>query len=192
MTTTFYAFLWNVNVGAPGEQRLLLLRRAYSAATEVSILSAVLFLFLFCFNNVMYPPLLNVCVNGARESIERCLGILHGRSVLTRGRGVFLVVGLSVSQALELVQDSKATIFLVLELARGGELFDRIKVGRNVCTRYLCCWMYFSLLVSIPCTVIFFAEESLGVVLFRPPPPLPLPSPRRTVRGMHGASFGCV
>ena len=31
-------------------------------------------------------------------------------------------------QALELVQDSKATIFLVLELARGGELFDRIKV----------------------------------------------------------------
>lgn len=33
------------------------------------------------------------------------------------------------SKALELVQDSKATIFLVLELARGGELFDRIKVG---------------------------------------------------------------
>ena len=34
----------------------------------------------------------------------------------------------SPTQALELVQDSKATIFLVLELARGGELFDRIKV----------------------------------------------------------------
>lgn len=33
------------------------------------------------------------------------------------------------AQALELVQDSKATIFLVLELARGGELFDRIKVS---------------------------------------------------------------
>lgn len=35
-------------------------------------------------------------------------------------------------QALELVQDSKATIFLVLELARGGELFDRIKVRLQV------------------------------------------------------------
>lgn len=35
-------------------------------------------------------------------------------------------------QALELVQDSKATIFLVLELARGGELFDRIKVRIRV------------------------------------------------------------
>lgn len=35
-------------------------------------------------------------------------------------------------QALELVQDSKATIFLVLELARGGELFDRIKVRGDV------------------------------------------------------------
>lgn len=36
-----------------------------------------------------------------------------------------------VCQALELVQDSKATIFLVLELARGGELFDRIKVNNQ-------------------------------------------------------------
>lgn len=40
-----------------------------------------------------------------------------------------LLVGvLLFTQALEFVQDSKATIFLVLELARGGELFDRIKV----------------------------------------------------------------
>lgn len=29
------------------------------------------------------------------------------------------------------MQDSKATIFLVLELARGGELFDRIKVMKD-------------------------------------------------------------
>lgn len=72
-----------------------------------------------------------------RENVERCSGASHGRSFLTRGRrDCFLFVGFWVSQALELVQDSKATIFLVLELARGGELFDRIKVGRDACARY--------------------------------------------------------
>ncbi|KAG5178841.1 hypothetical protein JKP88DRAFT_350214 [Tribonema minus] len=35
---------------------------------------------------------------------------------------------LGLKDALELVQDTKATVFLVLELARGGELFDRIKI----------------------------------------------------------------
>ncbi len=34
---------------------------------------------------------------------------------------------LQLYEALELVQESKTTIFLVLELASGGELFDRIK-----------------------------------------------------------------
>ncbi|TMW60137.1 hypothetical protein Poli38472_000179 [Pythium oligandrum] len=35
---------------------------------------------------------------------------------------------LRLEEALELVQDSKCTTFLVLELAAGGELFDRIKL----------------------------------------------------------------
>ena len=38
---------------------------------------------------------------------------------------------LALKEALEFVQDSKATIFLVLELARGGELFDRIQIDRG-------------------------------------------------------------
>jgi serine/threonine protein kinase len=41
---------------------------------------------------------------------------------------------LALKEALELVQDSKAIIFLVLELARGGELFDRIKVSTTACS----------------------------------------------------------
>ncbi len=32
---------------------------------------------------------------------------------------------------LELLNDSKSTIFLVLELAMGGELFDRIEIDRG-------------------------------------------------------------
>ena len=35
---------------------------------------------------------------------------------------------LGLHEVLELVNDSKTTIFLVLEMANGGELFDRIKV----------------------------------------------------------------
>lgn len=34
-----------------------------------------------------------------------------------------------LSEVLELIQDSKSTLFLVLELVTGGELFDRIKIG---------------------------------------------------------------
>jgi serine/threonine protein kinase len=36
---------------------------------------------------------------------------------------------IKLHEVLELIQDSKSTLFLVLELVTGGELFDRIKIG---------------------------------------------------------------
>ncbi|CEG45352.1 camk camkl protein kinase [Plasmopara halstedii] len=53
---------------------------------------------------------------------------------------------LRLDEALELVQDSKCTTFLVLELAGGGELFDRIKLdcGTNEDTARV----YFNQLIS--------------------------------------------
>mmetsp|Transcript_29367 Transcript_29367/g.37879 ORF Transcript_29367/g.37879 Transcript_29367/m.37879 type:complete len:626 (+) Transcript_29367:130-2007(+) len=39
------------------------------------------------------------------------------------------VVGLK--EVLEYIQDSKTTLFLVLEMVTGGELFDRIKIGKG-------------------------------------------------------------
>lgn len=38
---------------------------------------------------------------------------------------------LKLDEVLELVQDTKSTIFLILELAAGGELFDRIQIDRG-------------------------------------------------------------
>jgi len=38
---------------------------------------------------------------------------------------------ISLFEVLEYVQDSKSTLFLSLELVSGGELFDRIKIGRG-------------------------------------------------------------
>jgi serine/threonine protein kinase len=51
-----------------------------------------------------------------------------------------------LEQVLELVQDSKCTIFLVLELADGGELFDRIKVDCG--TREDNARLYFNQLIA--------------------------------------------
>ena len=40
-----------------------------------------------------------------------------------------LTAWLGLAQVLEYVQDSKSTLFLVLELVTGSELFDRVKVS---------------------------------------------------------------
>ncbi|KAG7388744.1 hypothetical protein PHYBOEH_007697 [Phytophthora boehmeriae] len=55
-----------------------------------------------------------------RRSLHREISNMSG---LERHENV-----LRLDEALELVQDSKCTTFLVLELAGGGELFDRIKL----------------------------------------------------------------
>eukprot|EP00753_Platysulcus_tardus_P013326 PLAT3662.20.p1 GENE.PLAT3662.20~~PLAT3662.20.p1 ORF type:complete len:464 (+),score=217.40 PLAT3662.20:149-1540(+) len=59
----------------------------------------------------------------ARASIYR---EIHSMSKLGRHENV-----LALDAVLEYVQDSKSTIFLVLELAGGGELFDRIKIDEG-------------------------------------------------------------
>ena len=38
---------------------------------------------------------------------------------------------IKLEAVLELIQESKSTLFLVLELANGGELFDRIKIDQG-------------------------------------------------------------
>ena len=62
----------------------------------------------------------------ARRSVYR---EISNMAKLGEGRGHPNVLGLH--EVLELVQDSVTTIFLVLEMANGGELFDRIKVDQG-------------------------------------------------------------
>lgn len=64
----------------------------------------------------------------ARRSVGREIASM---SALERHRNV-----LALFEVLELVQDSKATLFLVLEMAAGGELFDRIKVDEGTDERH--------------------------------------------------------
>ena len=39
-------------------------------------------------------------------------------------------------EVLELVQDSKTTLFLVMEMVTGGELFERMKNGHGMSERF--------------------------------------------------------
>uniref|UniRef100_M4B869 non-specific serine/threonine protein kinase n=1 Tax=Hyaloperonospora arabidopsidis (strain Emoy2) TaxID=559515 RepID=M4B869_HYAAE len=73
-----------------------------------------------------------------RRSIHREISNMSG---LERHENV-----LCLDEALELVQDSKCTTFLVLELAGGGELFDRIKLDSG--TDEESARMYFRQLIS--------------------------------------------
>jgi len=56
-------------------------------------------------------------------------GIFHEIENMSHIKGHTNV--LELHKVLELVQDSKSTLFLVLELAGGGELFDRIKIDEG-------------------------------------------------------------
>lgn len=62
------------------------------------------------------------------------LKFLKSRQMVCREMSNMAQVGehpniVSLLEVLELVQDSKTTLFLVLELVNGGELFDRLKAG---------------------------------------------------------------
>lgn len=64
---------------------------------------------------------------------------LRNRSSICREMSNMLLIGehpniIDLCEVLELIQDSKTTLFLVLELASGGMLFDRIKYSNAVST----------------------------------------------------------
>eukprot|EP00602_Paraphysomonas_sp_CaronLab_P000467 CAMPEP_0185017782 /NCGR_PEP_ID=MMETSP1103-20130426/674_1 /TAXON_ID=36769 /ORGANISM="Paraphysomonas bandaiensis, Strain Caron Lab Isolate" /LENGTH=630 /DNA_ID=CAMNT_0027547349 /DNA_START=21 /DNA_END=1910 /DNA_ORIENTATION=- len=61
---------------------------------------------------------------------------LRSRQNICREMGSMMQIGehqniIKLYEVLELVQDSKTTLFLVLELVTGGEMFDRIKSGHG-------------------------------------------------------------
>ena len=87
----------------------------------------------------------------ARSSVYReirTMGKLSMRSAspITGGASGGHQNVLQLEEVLELVQDSKSTLFLVLELASGGELFDRIRVDEG-CTETVA-RSYFNQLLS--------------------------------------------
>ncbi|OQR94151.1 serine/threonine protein kinase [Achlya hypogyna] len=63
----------------------------------------------------------------ARKTIYREIALMHRLTGHSLGGGLGHPNVLQLYDVLEYVQASKSTIFLVLELAAGGELFDRIK-----------------------------------------------------------------
>ena len=77
---------------------------------------------------------------------------LHNRKTICKEMSNMAQIGghpniIELLEVLELIQDSKATLFLVLEYINGGELFDRIKLS-NVGTSDLFARQYFTQLLS--------------------------------------------
>jgi len=64
---------------------------------------------------------------------------LRARAAMCREMSAMMKVGdhpniISLYEVLELIQDSKTTLFLVLEYVAGGELFDRMRAGTHTRT----------------------------------------------------------
>lgn len=89
--------------------------------------------------------------NEVQESIripyvpEKYINFLRSRRQLCREIHTMSKVGghvnvLQLMKVLELVQDSKSTLFLVLELANSGELFDRIRVDEGCDEQTACAY----------------------------------------------------
>mmetsp|Transcript_20402 Transcript_20402/g.24783 ORF Transcript_20402/g.24783 Transcript_20402/m.24783 type:complete len:929 (+) Transcript_20402:204-2990(+) len=88
--------------------------------------------------NIPFVPEKYVCFLRSRECIMREIETM---SKVGGHRNV-----LQLYKVLELVQDSKSTLFLVLELASSGELFDRIRVDEG-CDEETAC-TYFKQVLS--------------------------------------------
>lgn len=96
-----------------------------------------------------------VCVDGVHYTIPRVLPKfvkwLKAREAICREINNMAHLGnhanvVQLYEVLELVQDTKTTLFLVMELVTGGELFDRIKNG--VGTQEALAKTYFAQLLS--------------------------------------------
>ena len=79
-----------------------------------------------------------VLVDGAKVTIPtvspKYLHFLRSRQTVCREMNNMLLIGghpnvIAMHEFLELIQDTKTTLFLVLELINGGELFERMKTG---------------------------------------------------------------
>lgn len=67
---------------------------------------------------------------------QKYLKFLKSRQQVCREMSNMVQIGehpniIALKEVLELIQDTKTTLFLVLELINGGELFDRIKSGQQ-------------------------------------------------------------
>lgn len=80
----------------------------------------------------------NIASNMALPFVPpKYLKFLRSRQHICREMGSMMQLGdheniVKLHEVLELVQDSKTTLFLVMDLVTGGELFERIKNGQGM------------------------------------------------------------